>query len=259
MEHFSPVQMSDPEQMARADSGRAVTYFDSIVESFSDQYLHKASFRDRLNLFLEAVRATTRPPARILDFGCGPGTIALALAQAGYEVVGLDGAAGMVDRARGRQRELNIQNAQFDVAGATEPTFGAAEFDAVVCSSVIEYVENDVALVANLVRALKPGGRLVISVPHTPSLGSLAEEVVRFKRRLLAPEESQHLDLHLRRYRRRQLVAELSRLGIDQVRCTTFELPILGELGVQLSRIRWIGVMLLISGRKIGDPVGSMP
>jgi ubiquinone/menaquinone biosynthesis C-methylase UbiE len=100
---------------------------------------------------------------RILDAGCGAGPTMAALRKAGASVVGFDVSAAMVDLARQRLGA----DADLRVADLAEPLpFGDAEFDDVVASLVLHYLEDWSGPLAELRRVLKPGGRLLVSVNH---------------------------------------------------------------------------------------------
>ncbi len=100
---------------------------------------------------------------RILDAGCGSGPLSAALHAAGAAVTGFDGSAAMVELARQRLG----QDADLRVADLAAPLpFADAEFDDVVASLVLHYLENWTGPLAELRRVLKPGGRLLVSVNH---------------------------------------------------------------------------------------------
>lgn len=227
-----------------------IVRFDRISKRFYEQYLRNVSFADRLRLFVTAVCANVSPPAMILDFGCGPGVIALSLAQLGYIVSGLDGAANMIEIARRTQREIGVENATFDVVSASEWNGCRSVFDAVVCSSVLEYIGHDVELIQSLVTALKPGGMLALSVPQRLSMGSFLEVAGHLKRSVLQRSKDRRLNVYGRRYSRRHITSRLSKLGMRNIECTTFEFPVLGDLGVKLSRRKWIGTMAMFVAQK---------
>ena len=60
-------------------------------------YDSKPSFKDRLELFSASLSEALPSYGRILDFGCGPGVMALALAEQGYDVLGVDGADSTIE------------------------------------------------------------------------------------------------------------------------------------------------------------------
>ena len=100
---------------------------------------------------------------RILDAGCGSGPLAAALHDKGAEVTGFDVSAAMVDLARQRLGD----DADLHVADLAAPLpFADAEFDDVVASLVLHYLEDWAGPLAELRRVLKPGGRLLVSVNH---------------------------------------------------------------------------------------------
>ena len=104
---------------------------------------------------------------RILDAGCGSGPLAAALRDAGADVTGLDVSAAMVDLARQRLGE----DADLHVADLGAPLpFADDEFDDVVASLVLHYLEDWSGPLAELHRVLKPGGRLLLSVNHPVDL-----------------------------------------------------------------------------------------
>ena len=100
---------------------------------------------------------------RILDAGCGAGPLSEALRAKGAVVAGLDSSAAMVSLARRRLGE----DAELYVADLAAPLpFADAEFDDVLASLVLHYLEDWAGPLAELRRVLKPGGRLLVSLIH---------------------------------------------------------------------------------------------
>ncbi len=115
----------------------------------------------RRRLVREALGA--KAGQRILDVGCGPGFyVAELLEEVGPEgsVVGLDRSPQMLAIAARRCRTHS--NADFREGEATSLPVGESDFDAVLCIQVLEYVTNVPAALAQMHRALRPGGRLVV-------------------------------------------------------------------------------------------------
>jgi 2-polyprenyl-3-methyl-5-hydroxy-6-metoxy-1,4-benzoquinol methylase len=65
--------------------------------------------RSRLQRFENALLRTVRPPAEILDFGCGSGDISAHLAELGYTLTGVDLSEGMIARASERHTARNLR------------------------------------------------------------------------------------------------------------------------------------------------------
>ncbi len=109
-----------------------------------------------------------RSGERILDIAAGTGTSSIALAKSGAEVIALDFSQGMVEEGRRRHPEL-----QFVQGDAEKLPFGEAEFDAVTISFGLRNVQHPEVALAEMLRVLKPGGRLVICEFSRPPLGLL--------------------------------------------------------------------------------------
>jgi 2-polyprenyl-3-methyl-5-hydroxy-6-metoxy-1,4-benzoquinol methylase len=85
------------QEMEKDDS--AVDYFGQQADRWQGLYALKPAFKDRLDLFLKSLLRLAPPPGRVLDFGCGPGVISFAVAERGYEVLGVDGSEAMIAQA----------------------------------------------------------------------------------------------------------------------------------------------------------------
>lgn len=100
---------------------------------------------------------------RVLDAGCGAGPLAEALTEKGAAVSGFDLSSAMVDLARARLgADADVRVADL---GAPLP-YPDAEFDLVVVSLALHYVQDWGAALAELRRVLKAGGRLLVSIIH---------------------------------------------------------------------------------------------
>lgn len=111
-----------------------------------------------------------RTGQRILELGCGTGRVALPLAEAGYEVTGLDLSAPMLERARENARMLSPESQQrlqlvagdmasFDLPGAFD--LGIIAFRSF---QMLLTPEDERRCLQAIHRHLAPGGRLVIDV-----------------------------------------------------------------------------------------------
>lgn len=107
---------------------------------------------------------------KILDAGCGSGPLSAALRERGAEVAGFDVSAGMVELAR---RRLG-PDADLRVTDLADPLpYDDNEFDDVVVSLVLHYLEDWNKPLAELRRVLKPGGRLLVSVDHPFAINAI--------------------------------------------------------------------------------------
>jgi SAM-dependent methyltransferase len=107
---------------------------------------------------------------RVLDAGCGGGRhLCEPFRMAGVDVAGVDLKWDDLCKARGYLSLMDGEaSGRWVVAQAdvTKLPFGDGSFDVVVCSEVLEHIEDNRAAVRELVRVLKPGGDLVVTVPR---------------------------------------------------------------------------------------------
>lgn len=112
-----------------------------------------------------------RPGIRVLDVGCGPGTITLGLAEAVApgRVDGVDLQATLVARARTIASERDVENVTFSVANVYNLPFVGGTFDAVFAHAVLMFMSDPVAALVEIRRVLRPGGLVGL---RDPDLGS---------------------------------------------------------------------------------------
>ena len=99
---------------------------------------------------------------KVLDIGCGPGTITVGLASSVSpgEVQGIDLEESQVNLARAAAEAGNHTNATFNVGNALELPFEDAHFDVVHAHAVIMHIPDTQGVLAEVKRVLKPGGIL---------------------------------------------------------------------------------------------------
>ncbi len=97
---------------------------------------------------------------RVLDAGCGPGTITLGLAAAvpHGSVVGIDIQPHLVEAASANARNAGVTNATFETASLYALPFPDASFDAAFVHAVLIHLNDPAAAIAELRRVLRPGG-----------------------------------------------------------------------------------------------------
>ena len=101
-----------------------------------------------------------RPGLRVLDFGCGPGTISVGLAKAVHpgELHGVDMEESQIDLAREVARVQRQDNTVFHVGDVSALDFKDGYFDVAHCHNLLMHVPDTYAVLTEVKRVLKPGG-----------------------------------------------------------------------------------------------------
>ena len=109
-------------------------------------------------------RAAIRADEHVLDIGCGNGETSCDAARAARpgDVLGVDLSAAMLEVARQRASSAGLANVDFVQADAQVHPFSAGAFDIVIGRCVAMFFGDQPAAFANLARALRDGGRLVL-------------------------------------------------------------------------------------------------
>jgi hypothetical protein len=102
---------------------------------------------------------------KILDIGCGPGTITVDLA--GYvpdgHVTGLERAGDVLTQARALAVARGVTNVDFVEGDANALAYADGSFDVVVCHQVLQHVRDPVGVLREMKRVAKGGGRGIVA------------------------------------------------------------------------------------------------
>ncbi len=101
---------------------------------------------------------------KILDIGCGAGTISLYLANIGNEVLGIDISQNAINSCNESAKFLGFRNINFERITFPDKV-PSGQFDYIICSEVLEHLENDDLALKKIYALLKPEGVAVISTP----------------------------------------------------------------------------------------------
>jgi SAM-dependent methyltransferase len=176
----------------------------------------------RLNNAIRLRELNAMEPGRLLDVGCGKGRFLAAASAVGWEVLGIEFALASAEAARAAYGVDVIAGDFLDV-----PLQGG--FDAVTMWHVLEHLPDPSAAVARAAGLLRPGGRIVISVPNIDSLQAH-----------FGGEHWFHLDLprHLFHFSPRSLSALVERAGLRVARIGHFypEMEAIGLVQTMLNR-----------------------
>lgn len=166
----SEFDISDPELVAMLEASQRAHFW------FPARNLQIADFLRR---------GGAAPPARVLEVGCGTGTVLSSLRRAGYETVGVEMHADLARRAAAGNPGSSIYS--LDVRNPPDEFLREPPFDVVGAFDVIEHLAEPEAALRACASLLRPGGLLVGTVPALPSLWSDYDAHAGHRLRYTAP------------------------------------------------------------------------
>jgi 2-polyprenyl-3-methyl-5-hydroxy-6-metoxy-1,4-benzoquinol methylase len=166
--------------MASQESAQeARLYWDKEAETFDQEPDHglldarvRAAWQELLENLLPA------PPAGILDVGCGTGSLSVLLAEAGYEVTGIDFSPVMISQAKMKAQRAG-QAISFQVMDAAFPSSFPQKYDVILCRHLLWALPEPARVLHNWSTLLAPNGRFLLIEGHWHTGGGLhAREIV---------------------------------------------------------------------------------
>ncbi len=192
--------------MSKSHKATVQKQFTKTADAFT-----KLAVRDTSEVLVEKVEFVKPQPTDLaLDVACGPGAFVLALAPRVGFAHGVDLTEELLRRARQSQLERQILNVAFDRGEAEQLPYPNTVFDLVTCQCSLHHMSKPVVALKEMVRVMKPEGRLAIIDT-------------------LSPESDSKFELHNRIEGVRDPSHALS------LRLTTF-LEIFEDLGLEITR-----------------------
>jgi len=199
-------------------------FFDERAPVWSAKYAPDGALMGRLASLSDAVGRYVQAGDRVLDLGCGTGELTRALAKGGLRATGCDISPQMLRRAAS-ERGGCAGWVQLEPDWRALP-FTSAAFDAVVAASVLEYVAEPAAVLAECARVVRPGGVVLFTVPDLRHPVRWAEWLAQVP---LAPGAASfsvrwnryraYLRVSRQRHRHRWWLAMSASAGLRPVRC----------------------------------------
>lgn len=157
MEQIATQRASKAEGMARKSNYES--FYDWMTEVYDPPMTRRHYLEDDRYGNVVARVAEGPPVQTILDAGCGNGWLA-SLYGDRHTVVGID----LADANLRRIRQNGIHAVKYNLDGPLP--FADAVFDTVVCSEILEHIFCPDKLLGEILRVLKPGGRVILTVPN---------------------------------------------------------------------------------------------
>lgn len=136
-----------------------------------------------------------KSPMRLLDFGCGPGTITVDLGevlQPDGSVVGIDFSEDVIAQASAHAEESGSKNVEFQATSIYDTGFADGEFDVAYAHQVLQHLTDPVAALVEAKRVIKPGGLCAVREVDwgTAAISPANPELARFLEIYFAVAES---------------------------------------------------------------------
>jgi ubiquinone/menaquinone biosynthesis C-methylase UbiE len=153
--------------------------FDNVASDYDAWYTDKkGSFVDTVETDLAFKMITVEKGMKVLDVGCGTGNFSIKLAKMGCSVTGIDISDNMLQIARKKAEEENL-DIQFLHMNLNDLNFNENKFDAVFSMAAFEFVGDEDAPKAleGMLKVVKNGGQVLIgTISSNSSWGNLYQD-----------------------------------------------------------------------------------
>lgn len=119
--------------------------------------------RKRVDFISNVLSHSLGATARVLDVGCGNGVISRHLGRNGFSVLGIDVSEKTIETANAL---THLPNVRFMKKSAEELVASGEKYDAVICSEVLEHLNDPGSLLDVLYKSLAENGKLIVTVPN---------------------------------------------------------------------------------------------
>jgi ubiquinone/menaquinone biosynthesis C-methylase UbiE len=153
-------------------------HVDRIREQFTrqaDAYADTEQARDERAMAALVGLCGADAEDRVLDVACGPGVLTRAFADVCSEVVGCDVTQALLDKARAGAARRGLANASFQQGDATALPFKDDSFSLASCRAAFHHFPEPERVLSEMVRVVRPGGRLLIADMLTSAEPAAAE------------------------------------------------------------------------------------
>jgi ubiquinone/menaquinone biosynthesis C-methylase UbiE len=167
---------------------------------------------------------------QVLDVGCGTGRLTLSMAKLAGAVTGIDLTPEMLAQAKAVQIQQGATNVTWLQGDILPLPFNDASFSAVVTQATFHHLADPAAVLAQMARACKPGGRVaVVDLTPDPAKAKAFDEIERLRdpshMRVLSTDELRGLRARLEGFEEIAFHKSSSRFPTEPILATSFPLP----------------------------------
>ena len=146
----------------------AIDFHDQIAGKFDRNYDLSPAFLERIQVWTMLFDRYIAPSDTVMDFGCGSGIFSHYLAEKGCAVTGIDGSSAMIALCQQKKKSANVRYIRQTLPLPNEHNY--ASQDAVIMSSLLEYMDDVPRMLRQVHSLLKPNGFLLVSMPNQSSI-----------------------------------------------------------------------------------------
>lgn len=172
-------------------------FHEHIANTWTQGY-QAGSFLKRLQLFRDLIQSSVSAGSAWLDLGCGSGVLTQEILGCNpASVIAVDGAPSMLEQAKAEvSKTKDASKVSWHLSDVSSlPFLKPGQLDGVLCSSVIEYLPDPTESIREMRRVLRPGGRLLISVPISSSFVRRTQKTARSIGKLMGKDMYPYLEV----------------------------------------------------------------
>ncbi len=157
----------------------AIEWHSQLAGEFDQYYISSPDFIERYKIWTKLIDNYSNPDNYVLDIGCGTGIFSFYSAERNGRVIGIDASDEMVAVCQKKQAGKNYKNIIFlklDIGSLTKVIHD--KVDVILCSSVLEYVDDFDGSLALLCSLLNKNGIFIFSLPNWSSLYRKIEAIM---------------------------------------------------------------------------------
>lgn len=226
----------------------AVQWHSKNAAGFDNKYRYSRDFIERFETWTRVIDRYSDPHYRVLDVGCGSGVFSFYAAERNAVVIGVDGSPEMIALCD-RKKSHHAANPTFacaDIASLSDAAKSKA--DLILCSSVLEYLEDLDGSLHTVASVLKSNGVVILSMPNRTSMFRAVEPILY--RLTGRPRYYRYVKNTLTV---RELSNKLTACGLDVLETAYFaRTPVLSSLCHALGAPQWSDNLFILVARKKG-------
>jgi 2-polyprenyl-3-methyl-5-hydroxy-6-metoxy-1,4-benzoquinol methylase len=96
-----------------------------------------------------------------LDYGCGPCTITIEIAESAKTMHTIDISSGMIEVAKGKAAQRSIENLDFEQSNLLDERYKKEPFNVILASNILHFIEDTAKVLSRINDLLKPGGLFI--------------------------------------------------------------------------------------------------